>query len=170
MDLREAILEKHSKTQTDKIVNWIGNNQERFDTLFKLFLKDEEIVEQRAAWALSNAVMNHPKLINKHFGQLIKKIKQPGIHNAVIRNGIRLMEECEIPGKYHGEVMNLCFDFISDPREKPAIKAFSLTVLQKLSYSYPDIKNELKIVIESQWENESAAFRSRARKILKELS
>ena len=65
--------------------------------------------------------------------------------------------------------MNLCFDYIISPGEKPAIKAFSLTVLQHLSKQYPEIKQELKTIIEDRREFESAAFKSRAKKILKEL-
>ena len=48
-------------------------------------------------------------------------------------------------------------------------KAFSLTVLQHLAALYPDIKPELRLVIEEQWEQAAPAFRSRAKKILKEL-
>ncbi|HEX7845699.1 MAG TPA: hypothetical protein VF476_07825 [Chitinophagaceae bacterium] len=170
MNLRETILAKHSKEQTNTIVKWIGDDQKRFDELFGLFMSKDALLEQRAAWPLSYAVMAHPLLIHKHFAKLIKKLKQPGIHDAVKRNGVRLMEVINIPEKFHGDVMSLCFDFITDPKEKPAIKAFSLTVLQNLAWQYPDIKNELKLVIESQWENESAAFRSRAKKILRSLS
>jgi hypothetical protein len=35
---------------------------------------------------------------------------------------------------------------------------------------YPEIKQELKTIIEDHWDFESAAFKSRAKKILKELS
>ena len=65
--------------------------------------------------------------------------------------------------------MNLCFDYVMDPMEKPAIKANALTVLQNLAKQYPEIRNELRLIIQSQWEHESAAFRSRAAKILKSL-
>ena len=50
MNLREEILKEHSKTQCNKIVNWIGNSQKRFNELFELFLNDEYRVTQRAAW------------------------------------------------------------------------------------------------------------------------
>jgi hypothetical protein len=50
-----------------------------------------------------------------------------------------------------------------------AIKAFALTVLQNLSAVYPDIKPELKLIIEERWPHETAAFHSRARKILKTM-
>jgi hypothetical protein len=62
--------------------------------------------------------------------------------------------------------MNICFEFIASNDTAVAIKAFALTVLQHLSKEYPDIKAELKLVIEERWPYETAAFRSRARKIL----
>lgn len=170
MQLKELLLKGLSKEKTTSIVNWIGSDQKRFDDLFALFTGDDPLLVQRAAWPLSYAVIAHPPLISKHWKKLLQQLQQPGIHDAVKRNGIRLMEGLAIPEKFHGDVMNSCFDFITDPKEKPAIKAFSLTVLHNLSKQYPEIKNELKVVIESQWENESPAFRSRARKIVKELS
>jgi hypothetical protein len=170
MKLREAILAEHSRSQTNKIIRWIGNDQKRFDELFKLFISDDPLVTQRAGWPLSYAVIAHPGLIQKHFAKLLKNLAKPNLHNAVKRNSIRLLEDITIPERFHGDLMNICFDYITDPQEKPAIKAFSLTVLQNLSRQYPDIRNELKLVIESQWDNESAAFRSRAKKILKEIA
>ncbi|MES1218558.1 MAG: hypothetical protein ABUT20_23845, partial [Bacteroidota bacterium] len=74
-----------------------------------------------------------------------------------------------IPQRFHGEVMSLCFNYIISPAEPIAVKAFSLTVLQNLSIQYPEIKQELKTIIEDRWDFESTAFKSRAKKILKQL-
>jgi hypothetical protein len=115
-------------------------------------------------------VDNHPRLIRKHLSKLIRNLHKPDLHNAIRRNSIRILQRIDIPGDLQGDVMNLCFDYIIDPREKPAIKAFSLTVLQNLSRQYPDIRHEIKIIIEERWEQESAAFRSRAKRVLKEIS
>jgi hypothetical protein len=170
MIIRETILAEHSKAQTNKIIKWIGSDQKRFDELFNLFLNDEYRVIQRAAWPLSYCVINHPQLIKKHFTKLIKNLHKPKLHDAVKRNTVRLLEHISIPEKFHGEVMNICFGYISDPREKAAVKAFSLTVLQNFCHKYPEIRQELKTIIEDRWDYETAAFRSRAKKILKELS
>ena len=62
--------------------------------------------------------------------------------------------------------MGICFDFIQSNEIAIAVKAFSLTILQNLSRQYPDIIPELKLIIEERWEHETAAFRSRAKKIL----
>lgn len=169
MKLRETILKEHSKANCTKIVTWIGNDQKKFDQLFDLFLNDEYRVVQRAAWPLSYIVIDHPKFIKKHFNKLIKNLHKPNIHDSVKRNTLRLLQEISIPQKFHGELMNTCFNYIISPIEKAAIKAFSLTILQNLSKEYPDIKQELKTVIEDRWDLETPAFHSRAKKILKEL-
>jgi hypothetical protein len=113
--------------------------------------------------------MAHPEFMKNNFGKLLKNLKRPGMHDAVKRNTVRLLQEISIPEKYQGEIMSLCFDYISSPTEKIAVKAFSLTVLQNLSKTYPEIKQELKAVIEDRWDYETAAFHSRAKKILKSI-
>lgn len=112
MNLRETILAEHSKSQKDKIVKWVGNSQERFDELLNLFLKDEYRVTQRAAYPLSYCAEKYPRLINKHFGKLIKNLSKKGLHDAVKRNTVRILQDIAIPERYHGEVMSICFDYI----------------------------------------------------------
>ena len=65
--------------------------------------------------------------------------------------------------------MDICFRYFSSPTEAIAIKAFSITVLQKLAKLYPEIINEIKLVIEERWDYETPAFKARARKLLKEF-
>lgn len=166
MELRETILAEHSKVQTNAIVKWVGDSQERFDALFHLFLKDEYRVVQRAAWPLSYCVIEHPQLIQKHFKELIFNLHTSKLPDAVKRNTLRLLQRIEIPEEFHGEIMNVCFDYITSPAEAAAIKAFALTILQYLAQYYPEIKDEVKIIIEDQWEVESPAFKSRAKQFL----
>lgn len=167
MDLLKEIEKEHSKTQTEKIVKYVGANKDRFAELMKLFLKGEYRVTQRAAWPMSYCVGNHPELITPYFKQIVPLLEKPGVHDAVKRNIVRLLQYVEIPEKYHGQVMNTCFDLIADVETAVAIKAFSLTILDNLAKIYPEIRAELKLIIEERWEHETAAFRSRAKKILK---
>ena len=169
MNLRETILKEHSKANCRRIVKWVGDNQKRFDELFKLFLDDEYRVAQRAAWPMNYCVEAHPALIKKHFARLISNLGKSGRHDAVKRNTVRLLQYANIPEKFHGQVMDICFQFVSSPSEAAAVKAFSLTVLQQLSRSYPEIINELRLVIEERRDYETAAFKSRAKQILKQI-
>lgn len=170
MKLRDTLLAEHSKSQCLKIVKWIGSDQQRFNELLKIFLSDEYRLVQVAAWPMSYAVQAHPSLVKPHIGKLIKNLSKPGLPDAVKRNTVRIFQDTDVPERFQGELMNTCFGFIESMTEKPAIKAFSLTVLYNLSKQYPDIRPELKAIIEDRWEYESAAFKSRGRKILKSLA
>ena len=169
MNLREEILKEHSKAQCIIIVNWIGDNQKRFDELFYLFLNDEYRVVQRAGWPVSYAVIPHPKFIDKHWSKLIKNLEKPNLHGAVKRNTVRLLQDLDIPKKNQGAIMNICFAFVESATEEVAVKAFSLTILGNLAKQYPEIIPELKLLIESQMEDQTAAFRSRGKKLLKQF-
>jgi hypothetical protein len=166
MELREMILAEHSKAQTQAIIEWVGDSQNHFDSLFHLFLTDEYRVVQRAAWPISYCVIKHPGLIQKHFRDLVTNLNDPKLPGAVKRNTLRLLQYVEVPEKLQGEIMKLCFDYISSPTEAAAVKAFSLSILQNLARVYPEIKEEVKIIIEDRWDVETPAFRSRAKKFM----
>jgi hypothetical protein len=167
--LREEILKEHSKAQCTRIVKWVGKDQKRFNELFDLFLNDEYRVVQRAAWPMGYCVMAHPELIDKNWKKLIAKLKKKGEHDSVKRNGVRLMQDIEIPEKYHGEIMNICFGFLESPTEPLAIKCFSMSVLGNIAVKYPDIKPELRLIIEDQLPHQTAGFKSRAKRVLKQI-
>ena len=86
MNLQEEILKEYSKAQCLKIVQWIGNFQQRFDELFHLFLTGNYRVTQRATWPLSYCVEANPFFIKKNFSKLINNLQQPNLHNAIKRN------------------------------------------------------------------------------------
>jgi len=166
MDLHHLLRAEHSKKQTDRIVRYIGNDATRFAVLMALFFKGEYRITQRAAWPLSYCVRAYPALIGPYFKPLLDNLSRKDIHMAVIRNTVRLLQDVDIPKKYHGRVMSICFEFIQSPETPIAVKAFSLTILANLSTLYPEILGELKLIIEEQWEHATSAFCSRAKKIL----
>ena len=167
MDLRNIILEEHSKKQCTKIAEWVGNNQEKFDELFHLFLNGEYRITQRAAWPLSYCVIKYPCLMNNNYEKLINNLKRSNLHDSIKRNTVRLLQAVDIPVKYEGAVMEICFKYLESPNEAVAIKAFSITVLGKLAKKYPEIIPEIKLIIEEQLPHQSAAFKSRAKLFIK---
>lgn len=166
MDLRNQILQEHTKENCNKIIAWVGNDLKRFNQLFKLFLNDEYRVTQRSAWPMSYCAIAHPEFIKNNFGTLIRNLQKPGIHDSIKRNTVRLLQSVEIPEKYEGAIMEVCFNYVESPKEAVAIKSFSLTILGKLAKKYPEIIPELKLLIENQIHYQTAAFKGRAKKLL----
>src|SRR6266498_2054012 len=151
------------------IAEYASSSPKYFKELIQCFLSNEYRLAQRAAWSITRAARKKPELIKPYIKDLVAQLSRTDVHDAVIRNSVRVLEEIEIPADLHGDVMNACFAFIEKSSTPVAIKAFSLTTLFNLSKYYPEIKNELRLIIENNWDNETAAFKSKGKKILQLL-
>lgn len=169
MNLREIILEEHSKKQAMRIVKWVGADKKRFAELVKIFLGNEYRVTQRAAWPLSICVEAHPELVKPHLGKLIRNLAKENLHPAVQRNTLRLLQFVEIPEKYMGTLVDTCFGFLLRSDATIASKVFSMTVLVHIAKKEPGLKREIQTVITEQMKEGSAGIRARGKNTLKEL-
>ena len=170
MNLESEILKEHSKRQAVKIGKWVGNNRSRFKQLMELFLKGEYRVTQRSAWIISYCADNHPKLISPCIGAMVKKMQEPGVHDAVPRNVVRIFQYVDIPRPILGKVMSLCFEYIASPKYPIAVRANAITVLANIAKKEPDIINELTTILGQAHLQNSPALRARIRKVLKGLT
>lgn len=169
MDLKKEILKEHSKKQMLKIVDYVDNNPDRFKALVEVYLAGPYRVTQRAVWPLGLCVERHPGLIRPHLKKILDYLTRPGIHNAVKRNTIRLLQFIDIPARNRGQVIALCFEYLENKKEPVAVKACSMTVLSRIVRDEPDLQKELRILIEDQLPYASPGFRVRAMKTLNEL-
>lgn len=169
MKLVEIIEKEHSKRQMEKVVAYVGTSPVRFAELIDLYLSGPYRITQRASWPISNCVEVHPELIKPHLKRMIQFLDKPNIHDAVKRNTVRFLQFIEIPKALKGKVADLCFEYLTSGTEPIGIKVTAMTVLTNLATEFPDLKNELIPIIESQLPYSSAGFRSRALKSLKAL-
>lgn len=168
MDIKKELLAEHSKPQALKISNYIGNDQNRFDELMNLFFDKEYRVTQRAAWVVSHCADKYPELIEPYIESMILNLKND-VPVAVRRNTLRVLQEKEMPESIIGDAADICFKIMESAREPIAVKVFAMTLLANICQKVPELKNELKILIENQLPYGSAGFKSRANKILKKL-
>jgi hypothetical protein len=170
MKLREEILRENSKEHTEALAAWVGGDAQRLAQLVDLFLHDEYRVVQRAAWIMSYVADKHPALIQPHLAAMVDRMGHPGIPVAVKRNVVRILRDMPVPDDLQGPVMHFCFQFLEDPKETVAVKAFSMAILGRLAKIYPDIRNEIVMLIEDHLrEGATPGIRSRGLKTLKEL-
>jgi hypothetical protein len=169
MNLEKELLKRQTLAQCNRIIKYIGDKDLRFAELMKLFFKGEYRLTQHTAWPMSYCIRQNPDLAKPYFKKFIDLLSDLNAHPAARRNIVRLLQFVEIPKRLHGRLMDICFKFISNPEEAIAVKAFSLSILSNLAVTYPEILPEIKTVIEARWEFETPAFRSKARKILKQV-
>lgn len=169
MDFKAVLEKSHSKTETLKIVRYIGSNPAKFKELIDTFLEGPYRITQRAAWPLSLCVEAHPRLILPHLNKILKFASTPHVHDAVKRNTVRLLQYIDLPAKFEGKVADLCFTFLSDKKQPIAVRAFSLTVLSNIAVKEKALQNELMIIIEDELPYATPAFAVRAKKVLQQL-
>lgn len=118
---------------------------------------------------MSFCIRHYPHLAKPYSNKFINQLSDQKAHPAGKRNIVRLLQFIEIPKRLHGWLMNICFQIINTPGEAIAVKVFSLRILENLSVIYPEILPEFKTIINARLPFESAAFRSRAGKILRKI-
>jgi hypothetical protein len=165
-ELRDMLLQEHTTTQRDAIIKWVGTDTTRLNCLLKLFFANEYRVTQRAAWPIGFIGEKHPELLKEHLHKLVKNLHQPMIHQAVKRNTLRFLQTIVLSEELHGSLLHACFGFIENVDETVAVKAFALTILEKLSRKYPEILPEIRLIVEAQLPHQTAAFKVRARPFL----
>lgn len=166
MNIRDALLEVHSKAQAVKIAEYVGDDSERFAELMKQLLGPVYRLSQRAAWPVSYCIERHPELVKPYFNVLIKQLERDDAHVAVKRNVARLLQFVEIPKRYQGRVFDACYNLLADPAEPVAVRVFSMTVAAKLAENEPELMDELRLVANKYPQAATAGFRSRARRVL----
>lgn len=172
MNIKQALIDEHSKAQKDRIAEYVGHNSERFSIFMKIFLGGEEPLPQRAAWCLDVIYRNNPIATQRFFPELIERLADDSAHDAVHRNILKIFESEPIDvldEELQGRLIDLCFGFLANLQRPIAIRAYSMTVLYKFCLVYPEFSSELKLLIEENMKYGSAGIKSRGRKTLKAL-
>ncbi|MEQ6118433.1 hypothetical protein [Reichenbachiella sp. MALMAid0571] len=168
MNIQEQLLVEHSKANALYIAKYIGNDQGKFTELVDLFLGDDYRITQRAGHALSTAFDAYPELIEPHIDKIITNL-QNDVNDAVKRNTLRVLQNKTIPEAQEGFLATKCFDYLLSSKEPVAIKVFAMTVLANLCVKYPDLKNELKTIVEDLMQSGTPGIISRGTSVLKKL-
>lgn len=171
MILADALLDnRNSLEQTTIVARWVLLDSARLQELISLFDTDDAKVKIRAAWVLALIGEKKPDVLYPFYATLISGICRHDVEDGVKRNVLRILHGQPLDETLHGEVMNVCFNALENPKEPVAIKSFAMGILGDLSSIYPEIKNELKLLIEAGLEQDpTPGYRSKARKVLQQI-
>lgn len=164
-ELRTLLLSEHSRAMADAAVLRIGTDPKRVAALVELLCGGDYRLTQRAAYPLGLIGEKQPGLLRPHLHGLIQKLGEPA-HPALHRNVLRLLEHVDIPTDQYGVLADVCFGFLYGAGSPVAIKAFSMTVLHRICLAEPELAQELCLYIAQRMPYETAAFKSRGKKIL----
>lgn len=173
MNIFRQLEKEHSKENSLSIVSYIGNDSERFAELMDCFFAETKDyrVPQRAAHTLSLTFDKQPDLILPYREKLIQNLENPKLKSSLKRNILRILQFTEVEEHWMGNLYENCFELVANPKEEIAIRAFAMVILYNISNTFPELKPELKLLIESVLEEPeiSPGVRSKSNHILKKL-
>jgi hypothetical protein len=169
MNLQQSLPDRYSGTEFQKIIDWIDGSHEHFAELMEIFFERNSQRNQYAASIMIHCVDKWKYLLTPYLEKLILNLQNENLKDATKRNTVRVLQEVKIPENLHGILADICFNYLQNPSEAIAIKVFSMTIIHNLTKDYPELKEELRFILEEQIPFQSAGFRSRAGKILKDL-
>ena len=168
MDIRFQLLKAHSKENANLIAEQVLQRPEDFKVLMDLFLGDDELLAQRAAWSIGMVGEYKPELILPHLPNLLP-VLQNARHPALTRNIYRVLQKTDVPTEYQGLLFDLAIQEVTNPGRPPAIRVFAMTTALRIVTKVQELAPELQMVIEENMEHAPKAFLSRGRKTLKAL-
>ena len=169
MNLRTVLLQEHSRANTEAVAAYIGSDWEKFAALMKLLLQPEYRLVQRASWVVRLVGERNPHLLQDYLPLFAEMLTARDVPVSLRRNLTGLLETVDLPEEMEGAVMDACFHMLNDPGEAIAIRCSAMSVLARLSRSYPEIREEIISAIEDGLQKKpSPAFRARAKKVLQQ--
>lgn len=168
----------HSKDNREQIATHLINHSKDIN-LYLAILKAKTVNDYfKAAWALEFVSRISCNTLLPYLDQLISLAKEETADQA-IRPFAKIFETFVFK-HYKNEltqpltnsqleaISEQCFDWLIT-KQKVAAKAYSMTTLYKLGSTFSWIHPELKVNLEANFNEGSAAFKARARHILKKL-
>ncbi len=168
MNIREQLLTELSRFNMHYIADALGTDPGHFRTIMTCILQEKDPIPPRAAWVAELLTQKDPALIDPYLKDIIENLDN-FTHPGTRRNLLKILMRTKIPEEYRGILIDVCFRWLMEEDKKVASKIFAMQIIENHIPVYPELAVELSEVILDQFEKNSAGFKSRGRKVLKNL-
>ena len=157
-----------SKVITLQTAEYIIKKPQSLDVLYQLIWEDKLPKSWKASWILEHVFLDKPRMIDAYLADMITKfphIKADGTKRHISK----ILAFSEINEIATGDFLNTCFEWLMSKSIPVAVKSNCISILVNLSKIYPELKQELIACLETEQENNSAAFKGRMNQVIHQL-
>jgi hypothetical protein len=166
----ESKLVDSSRTIADILTAEIADNQNKFDEMYEIALRNTYPNSMRAARIITFCVLKHQKLILPHMNTMLDSIEMTKI-DGVKRSFLKILIEIPLSmdEDFQGRLADIIFTLAANNKEAIAVRAFSIDILLRIRELFPELNSELIPLLENIMDDSSVGLRSKCKKILKQL-
>lgn len=168
MDFKSLLTNFPSGAEKDLFISEVGQSADKFQALLQLTLFEKDPLAWRAAWILDGSDEQNPGLASGHLSTVIQRLPELESKGA-LRSLLRMLCRYAIPEDDQGLLVDLCFGYMVSELYPVAVKVHAMQIIYNHALIYPELKDELRTVIEDQVANNSVGFKSRGMRIIRQL-
>jgi hypothetical protein len=148
--------------------NAVKTDKTLFNLLFQNVLSGDRRLAWRSCWILDCASEDFPGLLEGKIPQIISALLVTK-DSSLKRHFTRILCRYTIPEEYQGAIIDRSFGLMA-PVEPAAVRVNAMQLLFNISQQIPELRGELRLVIEALLEEGgSAGFVNRCGKLLRQL-
>lgn len=169
----------HSREKRTYYSNLLIKNPELLPLTLDILFKVDDKTSPRAAWILEFMCKKHLERLIPHLDSFLNNIHSVHLDPAVrpcakiceyLTEAYYVKKSTDIKNtltQAHKElIIQNCFDWLINDKEKVAAKAYSMRSLFLLGKEFDWVHPELKLILEQNYPLQSAAYKARARHVL----
>lgn len=132
----------------DEMIAYMHTHPELFQDLISLAVGSDRF-SPRAAWLLSNCVDEGGKGFASRKREILRSIEgKSGGHQ---RDLVRVLSKLDSDDEEEGLLFDQCVALWSDPGNMPSVRHVSMRTLLQITEKYPELYNEVKILLKDKY-------------------
>lgn len=163
--LRKRILTATSGAEWNALGRETAVAEDGFEVLIELLGNPHAAIAKRAGYVFSHTGEYAPARTVAHLAELVPLL-ECDVHPSTRRALCRALTFVDLPEAWLGPVLDRCFDYLENEEEKVAVRAFSADIIYRNTKSYPELRAELKRLLEWAAPTGSPGLKSKARQLV----
>jgi len=161
----------------DKLAARVLSHPQDVEEVLRLAFSTREANHHKACWVLELVLEEKIEWLNRHlevFTQKLALFSDPRGRRSISKICLfTVTRNLKTPGflapEQESRITEACFDWIIDPSEKVANKAYSIRALYLIGTKHPWILKDLQPILENEFSLHSAAYKAVAREVLPKI-
>ncbi len=169
MDFITSLNIDSSRTVADMVTLAVDDDPTKFEEIFQITISQPYPISMRAARVFYQVCEFNFEIVKPYLGKMIEELsitKIDGVKRAFLK--IYTIHPIKFDSlKNSGKLISLCFDWLMNPKESIAVRAYAMDVIEIAVKQEPELAPEFIAVVESILDDDSIGLRKRAQKFLK---
>jgi len=122
----------------------------------------------RAAWVIDHIQQHDKKLVEPYLPAFVKELHTCK-NDSIRRHLLKMVAAGPIENLEDGDLIDLCFKWLQAPQTPIASRAICMDIIFRMLQIYPELANELALILPDIIQNGSKGERNKATKILAKI-